>query len=305
MTAIKQTKVIRFDWAIKHLLRDKANFDVLEGFLSAVLNRDIHILQILESESNQSADNDKFNRVDLLAENQAGEKLIIEVQNNHEAHYLERLLYGTSKLIVDHMKLGYPYKDVKKVISINILYFILGYGLDDYVYYGKTEFRGIHSNQLLKLRRKQQQTLSTIESHEIFPEYYLIEVEKFQDLIQNDLDEWIYLLKHEAVRDDFKSASINTAKQKLDYLKLPPDHKKSYERYLENLAIAKDVIDNAHEEGWDKGIKQGKTEGKIEGIQEKAIDSARKMLTDGLDMNLISKYTGITVAEIKQLSPLE
>jgi len=301
MTDIKQTKLIRFDWAIKYLLRDKANFDVLEGFLSAVLNRDIRILQILESESNQNSENDKFNRVDLLAENQDGEKLIIEVQNNHESHYLERLLYGTSKLIVEHMKLGYPYKDIKKVISINILYFILGYDLDDYVYYGKTEFRGIHSKQRLKLRRKQQQTLTSIEAHEIFPEYYLIEVEKFQDLIQNDLDEWIYLLKHEAVPDDFKSANIHAAKQKLDYLKLPANHKKNYERYLENLAIEKDVIDNAHEEGWDKGIKQGIEQGIEQGSQKKSIDSAKKMLADGLDIGLISKYTGLTIKEVKAL----
>ncbi|SEH09056.1 Rpn family recombination-promoting nuclease/putative transposase [Candidatus Venteria ishoeyi] len=282
---IKETPVIRFDWAIKYLLRDKANFDVLEGFLSAVLNRDIQILQILESESNQYHDTDKFNRVDLLAENQAGEKLIIEVQNNREVHYLERLLYGTSRLIVDNMKLGYPYKAIKKVISINILYFFLGESLDDYVYYGKTEFRGIHSHQLLKLKRKQQDTLTTLESYKIFPEYYLIEVEKFQDVINSDLDEWIYFLKHEAIRDDFKAKNINKAKEKLDYLKLPDTKRKDYERYMENLAREKDMIDSAHEDG--------KAEGKIE--------TAQKMRKDGLELALISKYTGLSIAEIKQL----
>ena len=48
-----QDKYIRFDWAIKRLLRQKANFDVLEGFLTVFLGEKITILDILESEGNQ------------------------------------------------------------------------------------------------------------------------------------------------------------------------------------------------------------------------------------------------------------
>ena len=60
-------KLIRFDWAMKTILRDKANFDILEGFLGALLeDNEIKILQILESESNPIDENDKFIRVDLI-----------------------------------------------------------------------------------------------------------------------------------------------------------------------------------------------------------------------------------------------
>ncbi|MFY7887980.1 MAG: hypothetical protein ACOVOW_03680, partial [Spirosomataceae bacterium] len=62
-------KLIRFDWAIKRLLRNKSNFGVLEGFLSELLFDNIKIEQILESESNQETDDDKFNRVDILTQN--------------------------------------------------------------------------------------------------------------------------------------------------------------------------------------------------------------------------------------------
>ena len=60
---------IRFDWAMKRLLRDKANFKVLEGLLTTLLNEKITIKNLLESESNQEEEYDKYNRVDLLAEN--------------------------------------------------------------------------------------------------------------------------------------------------------------------------------------------------------------------------------------------
>jgi len=100
---------IRFDWAIKRLLRNKANFGILEGFLSELLGEDIKIDSILESESNkQSADN-KSNRVDLLVQNAKGELIIIEVQSDYMQDYLKRMLFGTSKLVINNMDTGMLY----------------------------------------------------------------------------------------------------------------------------------------------------------------------------------------------------
>ncbi len=62
---MSKRKLISFDWAMKKLLRSKANFEILEGFLSELLKEDISILEILESESNKEDSKDKFNRVDL------------------------------------------------------------------------------------------------------------------------------------------------------------------------------------------------------------------------------------------------
>ena len=93
-------RLIRLDWAIKKILRDKANFDILEGFLSELLRFDITIEEILESESNRERADDKQNRVDLLAKDENGQLIIIEVQNESETDYLQRILYGTSKAVV-------------------------------------------------------------------------------------------------------------------------------------------------------------------------------------------------------------
>jgi len=83
------TNLIRFDWAIKKILRDKANFDVLEGFLSELLKQNIKILNILESESNKQHPDDKSNRVDLLTELETKELVIVEIQNEDEYDYLQ------------------------------------------------------------------------------------------------------------------------------------------------------------------------------------------------------------------------
>ena len=131
--------LIRFDWAMKRLLRDKSNYVVLEGFLSTLLEDDLHICRFLESESNQQDADDKFNRADMLVEDSKGRLLIIEVQNNRELDYFHRMLYGVSKTISEYINLGDDYEKVRKLYSINIVYFDLGQG-KDYVYHGKTIF---------------------------------------------------------------------------------------------------------------------------------------------------------------------
>ncbi|NEP11779.1 MAG: Rpn family recombination-promoting nuclease/putative transposase, partial [Symploca sp. SIO2C1] len=112
---------IRFDWAIKKLLRNKANHVVLAGFLSELLGKQIKIQSILEGESNQQAEDDKLNRVDILAENDQGELILIEVQNSTEQDYFHRMLYGTAKLITEFLEKGEPYGKVKKVYSVNVV----------------------------------------------------------------------------------------------------------------------------------------------------------------------------------------
>ena len=113
-------KYIRFDWAVKRLLRNKANFGVLEGLLTVLLNRPIQILDILESESNQQDDNDKFNRVDIKARDSEDEIIIVEVQVTRELYFLERILYGAAKAIIEHIELGKLYSEVKKIYSISV-----------------------------------------------------------------------------------------------------------------------------------------------------------------------------------------
>ena len=171
----KHRKLISFDWAIKKILRSKANFAILEGFLTELLFDDIKITEILETESNKDALEDKFNRLDIKVRNSKDEIVIIEIQYNRELDYLQRMLYGSSKVIVEHIKESEAYAKIVKVISINILYFDLGVG-DDYIYKGTTSFIGLHNHSELKLDSGQAGLYKTDVVEKIYPEYYLIKV---------------------------------------------------------------------------------------------------------------------------------
>ena len=205
---------IRFDWAMKRLLRNKANFGVLEGLLTTLLDEKITISQLLESESNQEDEFDKYNRVDLLALDSKGELILIEVQNNNEYAYFQRMLFGVSKLVTEYINRGEGYENVRKVYSVNIVYFSLGHG-KDIVYHGKTEFRGIHENDILELTPFQRQTFKVDAVSQLYPEYYILKVNDFNKVAKTPLEEWIYYLNTGEIPETAHAPGLAEVRERL------------------------------------------------------------------------------------------
>jgi predicted transposase/invertase (TIGR01784 family) len=294
---MSKKKLIRFDWAMKTILRDKANFDVLEGFLGALFEDDnIKILNILESEGNQKTDDDKFNRVDLLVQDRENRKIYIEIQNTRETDYLERLLYSSSKIIIDHQKLGNDFCDISKVISISIMYFNLGLG-DDYIYYGTNEFYGINTHNKLLVKRRVELLGSLepkykFEEKNIFPEYYIITVERYKNIIGRRIDEWVYIFKNNEVAEGSISKNIDKAEQKLAELNMTDQERTVYEKYLINLARDRDAINTAKEEGHE--------EGKVEGIEIMIVNGYRADVSIEL-LSIMAQLSEQKVIEILKI----
>ena len=281
-------KLIRFDWAIKRLLRNKVNFGVLEGFLSELLFENIQIQEILESEGNQENKEDKFNRVDILTKNSKNELIIIEIQSTYEIDYFHRMAYGVSKSIAENLSLGQKYSEIKKIISVNIVYFDLGQG-EDYIYKGKTDFKGLHKNDILDLSSKQKTTFLKESVSDIFPEFYLLKVNQFNDVAKDTLDEWIYFLKNSEVKDEFKAKGLQQAGEVLDIMRLENDDKYGYNRYLDSLHLKASEIYSLQ------------TEAEFKVRDEEKVEIATKLIELGLDSSLILKSTGLTIEKIEEL----
>ena len=180
-------QLIRFDWAIKKILRQKANFHVLEGFISSIIGRETKIRQILESETNQEHELQKLNRVDILCEDHEANLFLVEVQVDYQYDYLLRMLYSVSRAVTEYMSRGSEYAKVRKIYSINILYFEPGLGTD-YVYRGTTEFRGLHNKEELEMDQRQLDKFSDARKFsDIYPEYWLINVTGFDELVRSYL----------------------------------------------------------------------------------------------------------------------
>ena len=300
-----KSSLVRFDWAIKRLLRQKSNFVVLEGLLSTLLGENVIIIRILESEGNKEDSEDKFNRIDVLAENSKGELVIIEVQNNRELDYFHRMLYGTSKAVTEYIHEGEKYGTIKKIYSVNIIYFDLGQG-KDYVYHGKTQFKGIHFDDILKLSTRQREQFVKQEAGDIFPEYYVLRVNEFDELAKTPLDEWIYFLKTGEIDEHATAKGLPEAREKLRIDKLSPSEKGQYDAHMAALRDQTSVIETGwiegHADGRAEGIAEGKAEGRAEGIAEgqnlEKRQIAANLKKQGLSIEIIANCTGLSPEEI-------
>lgn len=292
---------IRFDWAMKRLLRNKANFSVLEGLLTTLLGENITIRDLLESESNQEEEFDKYNRVDMLAVNSRGELILIEVQNNNEYAYFQRMLFGTSKLVTQYINRGESYEKVRKVYSVNIVYFSLGHG-KDFVYHGKTEFRGIHENDLLELTPFQRQTFNVDEVSQLYPEYYILKVNDFNKVAKTPLEEWIYYLNTGNISDTAHAPGLAEVRERLKVDNMTQGERDAYYRHLDNIVILRDNIYTERAEGREEGRAERRAEGRAEGInigeQNKAFEIARKLKQKGYTIVEITELTGLSPDDI-------
>ena len=309
---MEKDKYIRFDWAMKRLLRDKANFGVLEGLLTTLLEEPVRIKKLLESESNQENEDNKQNRVDLLAENDKNELFLIEIQNNTEFAYFQRMLFGTSKLVTEYINRGQGYDHVRKIYSVNIVYFNLGNGTD-VVYHGKTEFRGIHNGELLNLSPFQRQKFKVDAVSDLYPEYYILKVNDFDKWSKVPLEQWIYFLNTGDIPADATAPGLKEAREKLRIEHMSKSELAAYYHHLDNVVILRDNIITARgegkiegyaegrEEGRAEGREEGRAEGRAEGEKEKALAIARNMKSASMPTDMIVQMTGLSADEIATL----
>lgn len=318
-------KLIRFDWAMKRLLRNKANFSVLEGFLTTLLKEEIKIMKLLESESNTDREDGKLNRVDILAEDANGKKLLIEVQNQSENAFFHRILFGTSKLITEYIDKGEEYDKISKVISISLVYFNIGKNTD-YVYHGTTKFVGLHNGEELDMGISWKKRYKAESIANIYPEYYILFAKDFDKWSKTPLDQWMYFLSQGVVHKDSDAPGLKAAKEKMRIDLLPKAEREAYYRHLDDVNsmnnILRDAKENAREEGYEEGYEEGREKGreigfeagKEQGIEQgrgegftlgehsKSLNIAQNLLRLGMEPPMIAQATGLSMPEILEIA---
>ena len=276
---------------MRRILRQEANYGILEGLLKTVLGMNVKIISVLEPSDESRCD--CFNRVDLFALDSSNDKILIEVQNNTEYAYFERTIFGTSRFVTDFInKKGEGYENVRKIYSVNIVYFSLGKGTD-IVYHGKTEFRGIHNGDLLELSPFQRQKFNVDAVSDLYPEYYILKVNDFDRVAKNSLEEWVYYLNTGDVPKGAKAPGMEEVKEQLTIDRMNKSERSAYYKHLDNIVILRDNIYTEREEG--------RLEGRAEGRAEERRQNARKMKSLGMEADVISQVTGLTAGEIESL----
>lgn len=287
---------IRFDWAMKRLLRNKANFVIIEGLLTTLLNEKLVILKLLEVDNNKEEQSNNYFRVDMLVKNSKGEMILIELQNNNEYAYFQRILFETSNLVTEYINKGDGHYKIQKVNCVNILYFSLGNG-NDTIYHGKKELKGIHNNDVLELFPFQKQTFKVDTNNQRYPEYYILKVNGFNQVANNPLEEWIYYLNTGNISESASAPGLIEAREQLRLDKMTKVELAAYYRYLDNLVILKDNIIAGREERRAANYEIGWKEGR----EEAAKEVTRNMKSLHIPSEIISQVTNLSIEEIQNL----
>ena len=283
---------IRFDWVIKRLLRQKANFGVLEGFLTVFLNEKVEIVEILESEGNQEVADDKFNRVDIKAKNSNGEIIIVEVLYISILYYYEHLIHGVNKTILERIKTQLAQQEIKNVYSIYLFYLDFGIGTD-YLYHGQNQFTGVHTKDQLVVTAREKNVIVSKNPSEIFPEYLLARMKEFNQVAISPLEEWMEYLKNGIIKENTSAPGLREAREKLQYYSMSDAERYAYDEHINAVMIQNDVLGGAREEGFMEGEKSG--------MNKERIKNAIGMKAAGIPISTIASITGLSEEDILKL----
>ncbi|MCC2626349.1 MAG: hypothetical protein K0R14_2222 [Burkholderiales bacterium] len=283
-------QLISFDYAMKYILRDKSDYSIIEGFLSALLAtagyKPVKVKALLETESNKDEKRGKRILADMVVEDTDGVQYIIEIERNEKYNFMHKACFSSSRVIVDSIGQGQDYLKIVKVIHISLLYFDIG---GSSLYHGKTIVRDVNSSERLNLHLKRENG-STYDVTDILPEYFLISIPAFHDEIHRSIDEWLYMMKHEAIKDDFKEKYIKLAAERLNFLKMTLEEQANYMRYKLEMI---DVREEFHTQ-FIKGKAEGKAEGKLE--------MAKAMLLKGIPADVVASISGLSQETLTKLA---
>ena len=115
------------------------------------------------------------------------------------------------------------------------------------------------------------------------------------------MDEWIYFLKNEEIKEDFTAKGLKEAKEKLGIMKLPEDEQKAYEHYKDDLHYQASMFESSFGDGYNEGKAEGKAEGIVEGINQTTKNIALNLVRKGTTIEIIAEVTGLPETEINQI----
>ena len=306
----------RVDLAFKKLFGVEENKDILLSLLNSIVSEEdqIESVELLNPYNERNFKKDKLSVLDIKARNKHdGTYFLVEMQLADEVDYPKRGLYSWARVYSNQLASGMHYDRLSRTIAIHILNFTF-IDYDKARGWIKSAPSKYHHRFVLSDKETRVEMFDDIEIH-------TIELSKFEAIDARDLDH--VLPKVKTVLD--KWVAVLTKYELLDGKKLPavinlPEIKKAlgviqemslnkvereiYNSHLDFLRIEYSAFLKQFMEGKEEGIAEGMEKGKAEGRAEGKLEVARKMLSEGLDMELVAKVTNLSDDELKKLGKL-
>lgn len=271
------------DFGFKRIFGTDLNKDLLINFLNSLFNGEevIKDVKYLNSENVGDVFTERKAIFDVYCENEQGEKFIVEMQNAYQTFFKDLSLFYSTFPIREQAPKGSDWNFcLKKVYVVALLNFKMS---DEAFDTSDT----IHTIALMDTK-----TNKIFNAKLIFKYVEVGRFDKTDEELTSLSDKWMFVLKNlsrlnnrpSSLREKIFSRLFDAAA----IARFTPTELREYEDSLKAYRDIKNSLDTAEAKGREEGIN----------IANLAI--AKRMLSDGMDMELVLKYTGLTEEQIKK-----
>ena len=282
------------DFGFKKLFGTEMNKDLLISFLNALLFRNqpqkqvIKDIRYLPTEHFGQYGNRRA-IFDVFCETETGGQFIVEMQNVYQQFYKDRSVFYSTFPIQEQSKMGEDWNfELKEVYTVGILNFEFK---DDM--YDKDCLH--HEVKLMDTEKKQ-----------VFYDkltFIYLEMPKFnktEDELEDMFDKWLFVLKNLSKLFERPKALQEKVFAKLfeaaEIARFTPEERRGYEDSVKTYRDINNAINTAERDA----EKRGEEKGRAEGRTEANLETARKMKADGMPVDLIARYTGVSAEEMEK-----
>jgi predicted transposase/invertase (TIGR01784 family) len=305
------------DVAFKKIFGTEKNKDILIHFLNDIIEFEegVHIQKVtfLKTVQDPEIRIKKVSIVDILCEDEKGNRYIVEMQVAKEKGFEKRAQYYAAKAYASQMNEGGKFHNLKAVIFVAIA--------DFSIFEGK---KGYKSDHVILDRKSLENDLKDFS-------FTFLELPKFEkgiDELSNTTEMWFYFFKHaeNTSDEDLQKLAehehiITRAYEELDRYSWNEEELLTYDQAEKYEAIYRASLEQKFDEGekigiekgekmgvekGEKiGIEKGKMEGEKMGIEKgkkvALLKVAKNLLKQGLNIQEIQKVTGLSKKDIESL----
>ena len=268
------------------------NEDLTISFLNAMLplEDEVKTIKYLQPEELPLIPELKDSIVDVLCVDLKGRTFVVEMQMYWTSYFKQRILFNAAKMYVTQIERGENYDALMPVYGLNLVNDIFDSSSDEYY----------HRYTMCEPSNPEK----SIEGIELF----FFELPKFKPKTMSEKKMQVLWLKflteinEKTVDVDpelFESPEISKALDICTYL--TQDEILGYDRYWDAVSTAKTLATGKFKDGVEYGLAKGREEGRAEGAQQNALNTAKHMKADGLPIDIISKYTKLSIEDIEKL----
>ncbi|MEI0605382.1 Rpn family recombination-promoting nuclease/putative transposase [Brachyspira pulli] len=274
------------DYFVRYLLASEGNEDILENIVNSVLEdlgfEEVHNLHIINPHNLPENINLKESVLDVKAITKSNKKIIIEIQLSGNIDFLKRIYYYISRNIVSEVDEKEPYDIISEVISINFVNFNMDFN---------DEGKPHRCFKLIDIENPNV-VLDMVQMH-------ILEVPRFKNILSNSN---IEDMKRKGILswiEFFTAKDLDKVKEELKEANYIMDKViNKYERFISSEDEME--VYNARD-AFLYGQKLMLKREREEGRREEQIAIAKKFKNSGIDINIISENTGLSIEEINKL----